>query len=297
MTTLDASPTRAPAVEPAVGPAADPAVGPAVEPAAARPDRRRGRRRRVPTWVLRAASPVALVALWQVGSTTGTIPDRILPAPARILDGAAETVHDGSLVAALAVSSERAVLGFALGAAVGLLLGLLVGTSRLADLVVDPPLQMLRTIPFLGLIPLFIVWFGIGETPKIGMVALGVSFPLYLNASAAIRQVDPKLLETAQVLRFTPWQRISVVVVPSVLPQVLVGLRQSLGVAWLALIVAERINADAGLGYLINNADQSMRMDLVVFGLILYALLGLTTDGAVRLLERWAVRWRPAVAR
>jgi len=297
MTTVDTSAAPQPVAAPAP-PGAEPtgAAPAAAEQGAPRPGRGR-RARRVPTWLLRAASPVALVALWQVGSTTGAVPDRILPAPARILDGAGETLRDGSLVAALQVSSQRAVLGFALGAAVGLLLGLLVGSSRLADLVVDPPLQMLRTIPFLGLIPLFIVWFGIGETPKIGMVALGVSFPLYLNASAAIRQVDPKLLETAQVLRFSAWRRISVVVIPSVLPQVLVGLRQSLGVAWLALIVAERINADAGLGYLINNADQSMRMDLVVFGLILYALLGLSTDGAVRLLERWAVRWRPAVAR
>jgi sulfonate transport system permease protein len=235
--------------------------------------------------------------IWQLGSRSGVITERVLPAPGLIARAALETYRDGSLADALQISAQRVTIGFVIGAAAGLVLGVLVGLSKFLDHVVDPPLQMIRTIPFLGLIPLFILWFGIGETPKIAMVALGVSFPLYLNASAAIRHVDPKLVETAQVLRFTPWQRISVVVVPSTLPQVLVGLRQSLGIAWLSLIVAEQINADAGLGYLINNANQSLRTDIVVFGLILYALLGLTTDGVVRLLEKRALRWRPAVAR
>ena len=293
MTAVDTSLPPSPAVVTAPGP------GPDGGTATASGRRRLGpvRLGPPPGWALRALSPLALLVLWELGSRAGVISERFLPAPRAILDGAAETVRDGSLGAALQVSAGRAGLGFLIGGALGLGLGVLVGSSRLADLVIDPPLQMLRTIPFLGLIPLFIMWFGIGETPKIAMVALGVSFPLYLNASAAIRQVDPKLLETAQALNFSAWQRVRVVLLPSVLPQVLVGLRQSLGVAWLALIVAERINADAGLGYLINNADQSLRTDLVVFGLILYAVLGLTTDGAVRLLERWAVRWRPAVAR
>jgi sulfonate transport system permease protein len=269
--------------------------------AAAAPATRTARRRRpvvrVPQWALRAASPLVLLALWQVGSATGVVSERVLPAPGVILAGGLETYRDGTLFDAVQVSAQRVVLGFLIGAVVGLTLGVLTGLSKVLDLVVDPPLQMIRTVPFLGLIPLFIIWFGIGETPKVAMVALGVAFPLYLNASVAIRHVDPKLLETAQVLGFTWWQRVRVVVAPSALPQVLIGLRQSLGIAWLSLIVAEQINADAGLGYIINNANAALRTDIVVFGLILYALLGLTTDGLVRLVERRALRWRPAVAR
>jgi sulfonate transport system permease protein len=249
------------------------------------------------TLLARAASPLALLVLWQVGSSRGVITERVLPAPSAIVRAGLETYRDGSLGDALRISTERVALGFALGAAAGVALGILVGLSRLADHVIDPPLQMIRTIPFLGLIPLFILWFGIGETPKIAMVALGVSFPLYLNVSAAIRHVDPKLVETAQVLRFTLWQRIRVVLIPSAVPQTLVGLRQSLGIAWLSLIVAEQINADAGIGYIINNANAALRTDIVVFGLLLYALLGLATDGVVRLCERRALRWRPVVAR
>ena len=295
MTTVDAAPVGLPAGgslatgTPAAGTRT--AAGPPRRAVAA------ARRVRAPAWALRAISPLALVVLWQAGSRSGTIPDRILPSPTAILAAAAETYRDGTLASALAVSAGRAATGFALGATVGLVLGVLVGSSRLLDHVIDPPLQMIRTIPFLGLIPLFIAWFGIGETPKIAMVALGVTFPLYLNTSAAIRQVDPLLLETAQVLRFSPARRIGVVIVPSILPQVLVGLRQSLGIAWLSLIVAEQVNADAGLGYLITTADQSLRRDILVFGLLLYALLGLGTDAVVRLLERRALRWRPEPGR
>jgi len=139
---------------------------------------------------------------------------------------------------------------------------------------------------------LFIVWFGIGELPKVLLVALGVSFPLYLNTFSAIRQVDPKLFETAQVLGFSLRHRFRNIIVPSAAPQVLVGLRQSLAIAWLTLIVAEQINADKGIGFLINNARDFLRIDIIIFGLIVYALLGIGTDAVVRTLERRALRYR-----
>jgi len=152
--------------------------------------------------------------------------------------------------------------------------------------------RWIRALPHLGLIPLFILWFGIGELPKVLLVALGVSFPLYLNTFSAIRQVDPKLFETAQVLGFSFWQRFRTIIVPSAAPQVLVGLRQSLAIAWLTLIVAEQINADKGIGFLINNARDFLRIDIIIFGLIVYALLGIGTDAIVRALERRALRYR-----
>ena len=182
--------------------------------------------------------------------------------------------------------------GLLLGGFLGVALGTAVGLSRWFEAAVDPPMQMVRALPHLGLIPLFIIWFGIGELPKVLLVALGVSFPLYLNTFSAIRQVDPKLFETAQVLGFSFWQKFRTIILPSAAPQVLVGVRQSLAIAWLTLIVAEQINADKGIGFLINNARDFLRIDVIIFGLIVYALLGIGTDAVVRALERRALRYR-----
>jgi sulfonate transport system permease protein len=242
--------------------------------------------------LIRLASPVVLLALWQLGSAVGLISQDVLPAPSLIAEAGVELVRSGELADALRVSGLRVVEGLLLGGFAGVALGTAVGLSRWTEATVDPPLQMIRALPHLGLIPLFILWFGIGELPKVLLVALGVSFPLYLNTFSAIRQVDPKLFETARVLGFTFWQRIRTIVIPSAAPQVLVGLRQSLAIAWLTLIVAEQINASSGIGYLINNARDFLRIDVIIFGLVVYALLGIVTDGIVRVLERRASRYR-----
>ena len=257
-------------------------------PARAIPARRSERK-----WTLvRWASPVVLLALWQLGSALGVIPQDVLPAPSLIAEAGVELIENGQLADALGVSGIRVVEGLLLGGILGVALGTAVGLSRWFEATVDPPMQMVRALPHLGLIPLFIIWFGIGELPKVLLVALGVSFPLYLNTFSAIRQVDPKLFETAQVLGFSFWQRFRIIVVPSSAPQVLVGLRQSLAIAWLTLIVAEQINADKGIGFLINNARDFLRIDIIIFGLIVYALLGIGTDAIVRALERRALRYR-----
>ena len=244
-------------------------------------------------WTLiRWASPLILLALWQLGSAIGLIPQDVLPAPSLIAEAGVEVIENGQLGDALRVSGVRVVEGLLLGGILGVALGTAVGLSRWFEATVDPPMQMVRALPHLGLIPLFILWFGIGELPKVLLVALGVSFPLYLNTFSAIRQVDPKLFETAQVLGFSFWQRFRTIIVPSSAPQVLVGLRQSLAIAWLTLIVAEQINADKGIGFLINNARDFLRIDIIIFGLIVYALLGIGTDAIVRALERRALRYR-----
>ncbi|MEV3904646.1 ABC transporter permease [Mycobacterium sp. NPDC050551] len=242
--------------------------------------------------VIRLASPVVLLLLWQLGSALGLIPQDVLPAPSLIAEAGVELIGNGQLADALRVSGIRVVEGLLLGSVVGVALGTAVGLSRWLEAGVDPPMQMVRALPHLGLIPLFIVWFGIGELPKVLLVALGVSFPLYLNTFSAIRQVDPKLFETAQVLGFSFWQRFRDIIVPSAAPQVLVGFRQSLAIAWLTLIVAEQINADKGIGFLINNARDFLRIDIIIFGLVVYALLGIGTDAIVRALERRALRYR-----
>ncbi|MGP3705542.1 ABC transporter permease [Gordonia paraffinivorans] len=242
--------------------------------------------------VLRALSPVAVLVLWQVGSALGIIPQDRLPAPSLIAEAGWEVFSNGHLLDAVAASAQRVAIGLAIGVAVGVGLGLLVGLSRYADSIVDPNMQAIRALPLFGLIPLFILWFGIGEMPKVLLVALGALFPLYLNTSAAIRQIDPKLVETARVLGFSRVMTIRELIIPGAMPQILVGLRQALAIAWLSLIVAEQIAATSGLGYLINNARDFLRTDIIFFGLIVYAALGLITDAIVRALERYTTRYQ-----
>lgn len=242
-------------------------------------------------WLLRSLTPLALLLAWQAGSQTGVLSEDILPAPSVILDAGLEVWRGGEFGDAVTVSGQRVLLGFALGATVAVLLAVLAASSRIGEYVVDPPMQMLRTVPLFGLIPVFIIWFGIDEQPKIFLIALGVAFPLYLNTYAGIRQLDPKLAELSQVLGLTAWERLRDIVFPGALPSVLVGLRQSLGIAWLSLIVAEQINASAGLGFIVNNAREFLRIDIVIFGLLVYGTLGLLTDALVRAIEHRALRW------
>jgi sulfonate transport system permease protein len=264
------------------GAAADVAAAPTAPPTP------RSRRPPVPRW----ASLAAVVALWQLASATGILPADKLAAPSTIAITAWRLIGSGELGSALLVSSGRIAFGLLFGLTAGVVLGLVSGLSRWADALLDPPVQALRTLPHLGLIPLFILWFGIDETPKILLIALGVAFPVYLAIHSGVREADPKLLEAARVLGFTRRQRIWHVSLPAALPQGLVGLRQGLGMAWLSLIVGEQVNASAGLGYLINNARDFLQTDVIVVGLVVYAVLGLLTDALVRAIERRALTWR-----
>ncbi len=236
-----------------------------------------------------------LVALWQAASMAGIIAPRTLAAPSTILVAAWGLLVSGALAHHLLVSLARVSVGLAIGVSVGTVLAVTAGLSRAGEEVVDAPMQMLRTLPFLGLVPLFILWFGIGETPKIALVALGTTFPIYLNVFAGIRGVDRKLVEAAQVFGLNRAGLIRHVILPGALPSGLVGLRYSLGVGWLSLVVAEQINAEAGIGYLISDARDFLRTDVIVVGLLIYALLGLTADALVRALERQALRGRPSL--
>jgi sulfonate transport system permease protein len=240
-------------------------------------------------------SPLVILAAWQAASAAGLISPRVLAAPSDILAAAWTLLLSGALLHHLLVSLARVCAGLAIGVSIGTALALVSGLSRVGEDIVDAPMQMLRTLPFLGLVPLFILWFGIGETPKIALVALGSTFPIYLNAFAGIRGVDGKLVEAGQVFGLTRAGLIRHIILPGALPAGLVGLRYSLGVAWLSLVVAEQINADAGIGYLINDARDFLRTDIIVVGLLIYALLGLTADALVRALERRALRGRPSL--
>lgn len=257
---------------------------------------RRRARRLTATTAIRALSPLAILALWQLASSTGLLAERTLASPLALAGTAHELIANGQLADAIGVSLRRALTGLALGTVAGVVLGTVAGLSKLGDAVVDPPMQMVRTLPLFGLVPLFILWFGIGETPKVLLIALGVVIPLYLNIVAALRSIDPELLEVAATLRLSRWERARHIVIPGALPGALVGFRQSLGIAWLALIVAEQVNAGAGLGFMVNNARDVLRTDIIVVGLLCYAALGLITDAIVRALERRALRWRDGEA-
>jgi len=270
-----------------------PAVSTAATPPATRggPDpttRRRPRLGGLRRWV----SPVLILAVWQAASSVGVLDPRDLAAPSQIAASAVEYVGNGVLGEAILASLQRVVLGFLIGAAIALSLALLAGLSTLGDDAVDPPMQMLRTLPHFGLIPLFITWMGIGEAPKVALIAMGVCFPLYLNTVAGIRGIDRKVLEAARSMHLTWAQRVRHVVLPGALPQTLTGLRQSLGIAWLSLIVAETISPERGLGYMINQAREFYQTDVIVLGLAVYSLLGLGTDLIVRRIERRALSWR-----
>jgi len=245
----------------------------------------------------RLISPVAVVLLWQLVSSAGLVSAQKLPPPLTVWHTAVSLVTTdspayGTLQGAMLVSLQRIAIGFAFGAVAAIGLALVAGLSRVGEDAVDPLMQILRTLPLFGLIPVFIVWFGIGELPKVILIALGTAIPLYLNTFAGIRGVDARLAEAGRALGLRRTEMIRHVILPGALPQTLTGLRQSLGVAWLALVVAEQVNANAGLGFIISQATQFLRNDVILVALAVYAALGLITDGLVRLLERKALAWR-----
>ncbi|MEU0034421.1 ABC transporter permease [Streptomyces sp. NPDC006333] len=251
------------------------------------------RRARVPRWLRRTSGPLLLLALWQLLSGTGVLASGILAPPGTIARVGTDLIADGSLTNAMGVSLQRVAVGLLLGTVIGTGLALVSGLFRIGEDLVDASVQMLRTVPFVGLIPLFIIWFGIGEAPKIAIITLGVSFPLYLNVYAGIRGVDSQLIEAGESLGLSRWGLVRHVVLPGALPGAMTGLRYSLGIAWLALVFAEQINADAGIGFLMVQARDFLRTDVIVVCLIVYAFLGLLADFIVRSLERLLLQWRP----
>ncbi|MDT1062571.1 ABC transporter permease subunit [Paracoccus sp. CPCC 101403] len=249
---------------------------------------------RVPRWLRRASGPVLLVGLWHLASVTGLLPAEVLAGPGTVLSSAAKLIASGELQAAIVVSMQRAMTGLAIGGSIGVLLAVLSGLTRLGEDLVDAPMQMLRTVPNVALIPLLIIWFGIGEAPKIALIALATAFPLYLNVYAGIRGVDQSLIEAGRTLGLGRLGLVRHVILPGALPNALVGLRYSLGIAWLALVFGEQINATAGVGYLMANAREFFQTDVIVVCLVVYAFLGLAVDLVVRTLERIFLAWRPS---
>lgn len=223
---------------------------------------------------------------------TALIPTTVLPPPLEVLTAGLELLSTGELQAHLLVSLQRIGVALILGVSVGLALAILAGLWKVGDALIDPIMQMMRTVPVLALVPLFILWFGIGEPSKVLMIALAVVFPVYLNTYAGIRGVDRKLFEVGVIVRLSPIARIRHIVLPGALPGFLTGLRMSLGVAWLVLVISEQVNASEGVGYLMNNARLYLRTDVIVLGILIYALAGYLSDLIVRMIEKRALSWR-----
>jgi len=266
-------------------------------PARANPGRGRARRFLPGNGWLRLVSPVLLVCLWQLLSATGVLRPNKLVSPVSIAHTAYNLIVTnsptyGTLQGSLLVSAERWAIGLSTGVAIAVLLAVISGLSRIGEYAFDPPLNALRSIPLLGLLPLFIVWFGIGNFPKDLIVALGALFPMYINTFAGIRSVDQKLGELGQVLGLSRWELVRHVVLPGALPQALTGLRLAVVGSLLALVVGEQINANAGLGFMITTAQEFLENNIIMVCLIVYAILGLLVDWAVRVVERRALAWR-----
>lgn len=250
-----------------------------------------GRRRARPflPWL----APLALLILWQLSSRFGWISADRAPAPLDVLRAAVSATQHQQLLTHVLVSAGRAGLGTLIGSVVGLSLGLATGLSRPLQLLFDGPLQMLRAVPALALVPLVILWFGLGEPAKIFIVAITVIFPVYLNTFHGVRSVDPLLIEMARVYDVRGFALYREVILPGALPSVLVGLRFALGMSWLVIIIAETLGATSGLGYLAGNARDFMQMDMLVLTIVLWGLLGKGSDLLARRLERWLLPWQP----
>ncbi len=245
---------------------------------------------RLAPWAL----PVALLTAWQLAVVSGLLSTRILPAPSAVLSAVWELLRSGEIWTHLAISGWRAGIGFAIGGGLGLLLGFITGLSKWGERFLDSSVQMIRNVPHLALIPLVILWFGIDESAKIFLVALGTLFPIYLNTYHGIRNVDPALVEMARSYGLSGFSLFRQVILPGALPSILVGVRFALGFMWLTLIVAETISSSAGIGYLAMNAREFLQTDVVVLAILLYAVLGKLADVAARTLERIWLRWHPA---
>lgn len=241
--------------------------------------------------------PFLLMVTWQVCSSVGLLSKDILPAPSDVLSSAWRITKTGELFEHIQISFTRAIVGFLIGGTIALLLGLLNGMSPTARRYLDTAIQMFRNIPHLALIPLVILWLGIGEEAKVFLVAIGVFFPIYVNTYHGIISVDKGLIEMGNVYGLSKSKLLVHVILKGALPSILVGVRYALGVMWLTLIVAETVAADSGIGYMAMHAREFFQTDVIIVAVLLYAILGKVADSAARLLEKRLLSWNPSYSK
>jgi len=243
-----------------------------------------------------AIGPVLLLAIWSIGSAVGWLDPRVLSAPWTVVTTTGDLIADGRLQSNLLTSTQRAAAGLGLGIVLGVILALLSGLSRIGEAILDGPIQIKRAIPSLALLPLLILWLGIGESMKVTTITLGVFVPIYLHTHNGLRTIDSRYVELAQTVGLSRWDFVHKVVLPGALPGFLLGLRFAVTGAWLSLVVVEQINSTSGIGYMMELARTYGQTDIIIVGLVLYGVLGLLSDGAVRLIQRRALSWRRTLA-
>lgn len=253
-------------------------------------------RRRDPLRAWRIAGlalPFAALALLEYAVRQGWLPDHLVPAPSEILDTLAR-MGVTRVARHVGASALRVAAGFSAGAGLALVVGAAMGLSRRIDALLEPTFQALRAIPSLAWVPVLLLWLGIDEAPKITLIAIGAFFPVHLAVVAGIRDVDRKLVELGAVYRLGPLALFRRILLPAALPQIVTGLRTGLSLAWMFMVAAELIAATRGLGFLLSDGRETGRPDLVFGAILLLALLGKLTDGAMRRIElRW-LGWRDA---
>ena len=246
----------------------------------------------VPRWLRRLSGPVLILIAWWLATATGLISTHSLPTPGSVFDAGVELTKSGELPEAIWASFKRVFWGTLIGVSAGAAIAVAAGLTRRGDDLVDPSMQIVKSIPKFALVPLLIIWLGIDEAPKIALIALATATPVYVNTYSAIRGVDQRLVDAARSFGLGSTGLARNVVLPGSLPGFFSGLRISIANAGLALIFAEQINAQSGLGKLMNEARNLYRIDWVVLVVVIYAILGLLSLGFVRLLERRFLQWR-----
>jgi sulfonate transport system permease protein len=301
MSTASSLPTVASAPDASAADATDfAAAGSAAAASTSSPARTRRRFRPGGRAWRRLISPLALLIIWQAVGELKLMSTQKLPEPTQVAHTAYTLIatHSaayGTLQGAMLASLQRWGLGFVFGGLVAFVLALIAGLSRNGEDAVDPLMQMLRTLPLFGLIPVFEVWFGIDLLPKVLLIAIGTAIPIYLNTFSGIRSVDGSLGELARALKLSYREKLWHIILPGAFPSILVGLRQGLATGLLALVVAEQINANSGLGFIINQGAQFLNNNVIIVALLVYTLLGLITDWIVRVIERRTLTWRRGI--
>ena len=242
---------------------------------------------------VRASVPLALGLLWWVSTRPGSGSNGVIASPVDVWNALVELHQTGQLGAFLRASVGRAGLGVTLGVTIGISLGVTSGLSALGEELVDPTMQMLRAVPFLAMVPLYISWFGIDERFKILLIATATAFQMYAYTYLGVRSVDRKIVEAARGFGLRRWGLLFGVILPSALPSLLMALRVCLAVSVIGLIAAEQVGTSEGIGYLVLLAKQYYRQDYMLLCILLYAGLGLLFDLFIRTLERYAMPWRP----
>nr|CCC56287.1 nitrate/sulfonate/bicarbonate ABC superfamily ATP binding cassette transporter, membrane protein [Weissella thailandensis fsh4-2] len=236
--------------------------------------------------------PVGIIIIWEIIVDAGMIDTTYVPSPSAVGSQAITLWQEGTLQQNIGISLYRATIGLLIGGTIGFTLGVANGLSRISNLLFNSTVQMVRNIPHLALIPLIIIWLGIGEPAKVTLVAIGVMFPIYINTLHGIQSIDPKLIEMGRSYQLSKWQMLTKIIFPGAMPTILMGVRYALGVMWTTLIVSETISSSSGIGYMETNAQQFLDMPTIFLAIIIYAILGKVSDWIAALLESILLDWQ-----